>query len=160
MSMGYSMHICWLQRKHPSLKGDQLQTPQGIHIEALTCGQEHSEYHLWSLSGLQNTSTEVFIPLDIDQACCKRPCSSGAASVCVGSDPTDPEECAGTMHKAVDRQQHKHSSNTRGLQPGTDFRQVDTLRPMDAAGALEQRLFAWDPTQQTLRSVQVRCTRP
>jgi hypothetical protein len=154
------MHISWLQSKHPSLKGDQLQIPQGIHIEALTCGQEHGVYHHWSLSELQNTRTKVLIPPDIDQACCKHPCGSGPATVWVGSDPADPAVCACTMHKAVHSQQLKYSSHTSGLRPVTDFRQVDTIRPMDAPGALERRLLAWDPTQQTLRCVPVRCTRP
>jgi hypothetical protein len=153
------MHISWLQRKHPSLKGDQLQIPQGIHIEALTCGTEHSVYHLWSLRGLQNTSTHVLIPLDMDQAWCNCPWGVGPASVRMGSDPTDPAECACMVHKAVHSQQLQYSSNTSGLRPVTDFRQVDTIRPMDAPGALDRRLFAWDPTQQTLQSVPVLCTR-
>ena len=88
------------------------------------------------------------------------PWGVGPASVRMGSDPTDPVECAGTMHKAVGSRQHKDSSNTRGLQPGTDFRQVDTLRPMGAPGALDRRLFAWDPTPQTLRDVPVQCSCP
>ena len=91
---------------------------------------------------MQNTSTKVLIPLDINQACCKRPCCSGPASVRAGSSSTDPAECASVMHKAIDSQQHKYSSNTRGLLPGTDFRKVDTIRPTDALGALERHLFA------------------
>ena len=64
------------------------------------------------------------------------------------------------MHTAEDSQQHTPSSNTRGRRPGTDFRQVDTIRPMDAPGGLERRLFACDLTGQTPWRVAARGTCP